>query len=62
MPCTEMKELETGYSRYAERRNVALPPTSERRKVSTGRFRADQARAAYVMQVHRQNCTVCRCH
>jgi hypothetical protein len=60
MPCVEMKELETNYSRYVERRNVTIPSASERRKVFTGRRQADEARAAYIMEAHRQNCTACR--
>ena len=60
MPCTEMKELEANYSRFADRRHAAIPTKSERRKVSAGRLRADQARAAFVMLLHRQTCLVCR--
>jgi hypothetical protein len=33
MPCTEMKELEAACTMFGERRHVALPPTSERRKM-----------------------------
>jgi len=57
MPCTEMKDLEAIHSRYGERRRTPGAPVSERRRMPTGWL---QARAAYVMQVHRLNCAVCR--
>jgi hypothetical protein len=57
MPCTEIKELEAASNRFAERRQVAVAPTSERRKTSPDWL---QARAAYVMRSHRRNCPVCR--
>jgi hypothetical protein len=56
----EMKELEAGYSRYAERRFESIMPKFERRKVSPGRHRLGQARMAYLMRVHLQNCIECR--
>jgi hypothetical protein len=59
MPCLEMKELETICSRYEERRGIAIPPNSERRSTPTGKYRAGQARIAYLIQLHRQSCTVC---
>ncbi len=62
VPCTEMKELEFTSRRYAERRRIAVTPKCERRgRHSGGQLRAGQARAAYLMQAHRQNCAVCRC-
>jgi hypothetical protein len=57
MPCTEMKELEAACTMFGERRQVALAPTSERRKMSADWL---QARAAYVMRSHRRNCPICR--
>jgi hypothetical protein len=60
MSCSEMKELEAGFTIYAERRQVVSLPRSERRMVSIGRDRAGHARMAYVMQMHRQNCHECR--
>jgi len=57
MPCVELKELEATCGAYAERRLVAVPPIVERRKMPNGWLRA---RAAYVIQVHRRNCGVCR--
>jgi hypothetical protein len=57
MPCTEMRELEAAYNSFAERRHVAVKPTSNRRKMPTGWQRT---RAAYVMQIHRQTCAICR--
>jgi hypothetical protein len=66
MPCLEMKELETVCSKYEERRRVATPPSSERRN-APGRYRAGEARIAYLIQLHRQSCAVCsqaidQCH
>jgi hypothetical protein len=58
MCCTEMKELEIRCDRYAERRAKMVTPTTERRAVPTG-HRAVQARIAYLMLAHRQNCTLC---
>ena len=57
MPCTQMKELEAACNSFAERRSCAVVPTSERRKMPAGWVRM---RAAFVMQVHRQNCAICR--
>jgi hypothetical protein len=57
MPCMELKELEATYGAYAERRRVALPPIVERRTMLKGWLRT---RAAYIMQVHRRSCAVCR--
>jgi hypothetical protein len=57
MPCTEMQELEAAYNSFAERRSVAVRPTSDRSKTRTGWART---RAAYVMQIHCQTCAICR--
>jgi hypothetical protein len=57
MPCTEMKGLEAEYNSVAERRHVGAPPATDRRKMPTGWQRT---RAAYVMQIHRQTCAICR--
>lgn len=59
MPCLEMKELEAVCSRYEERRRVAIQPNSERRNAPSGRYRAGQARIAYLIQLHRQSCATC---
>jgi hypothetical protein len=59
MPCLEMKELEAVSSRYEERRSVAIPLSSERRNTPSGRYRAGQARIAYLIQLHRQSCAAC---
>jgi hypothetical protein len=57
MPRMELKELEATCGAYAERRRVALPLIVERRTMPKGWLRA---RAAYVMQIHRRSCAVCR--
>jgi hypothetical protein len=63
VPCIEMKELEFTSRRYAERRRITVTPKCERRGRHSGRqLRAGQARAAYLMQAHRQNCVVCQCY
>jgi hypothetical protein len=54
----EMKDLEAIHGRYGERRRTAGAPMFERRKMPTGWLL--QARAAYVMRVHRLNCDMCR--
>lgn len=59
MPCLELKELEEIYIRYEERRRVAIPPSSERRSTLIGRYRSSQARIAYLIRLHRQNCAAC---
>ena len=59
MPCLEMKELEAVCSRYEERRRVAILPNSERRNTPSGRYRAGEARIAYLIQLHRQTCATC---
>jgi hypothetical protein len=59
MPCLEMRELEAVCRRYGERRLEAIPPSSERRNAPFGRDRAGQARIAYLIQLHRQNCAAC---
>jgi hypothetical protein len=58
MCCTEMKELQIRCDRYAERRGKMVTPATERRVVPTG-HRNVQARIAYLMIAHRQNCTLC---
>jgi hypothetical protein len=58
MCCTEMKELQIRRDKYAERRGKMVTPTTERRAVATG-HRAVQARIAYLMLAHRQNCALC---
>jgi hypothetical protein len=61
VPCTEIKELEFIFCRYNERRRVTVAPKWERRSVqSAPRMRAAQARVAYLMQAHRQDCFVCQ--
>jgi hypothetical protein len=60
MPCTELKELEAVWSSYAERRFATVSIDSERRKGSARGYMPGQARIAYLMQAHRQNCTKCR--
>jgi hypothetical protein len=57
MPCSEMKKLEAAYNSFPDRRSLRIAPESERRKMPAGLLRT---RAAYVMQIHRQNCAVCR--
>jgi hypothetical protein len=59
MPCLEMKELEAICSRYEERRRVAISPSSERRYMPFGKYRAGQARIAYLIRLHRQSCAAC---
>jgi hypothetical protein len=59
MPCLEMQELEAVCSRYEERRRVAIPPISEQRNKPSGKYRAGQARIAYLIQLHRQSCVAC---
>ncbi len=60
MLCPEMKELETFGKGFAERRLVSVPREFERRFGSVLRYRAAQARLAYLIQMHRQNCSICR--
>jgi hypothetical protein len=60
MPCTEIKELEAGFERFGERRQRVCPTTTERRKdLGLGR-RASYARQAFLVQMHRQNCRICK--
>jgi hypothetical protein len=59
MSCIHMRELEATYRNYAERRVLASHPTVERR-VSWGKHRLGQARMAYIMRKHLQNCSECR--
>jgi predicted phage-related endonuclease len=60
MPCAEMKELQATRDRYAERRKIVVAPKVERRRGFDVRRRATQARNAYLMLVHQNNCAVCR--
>jgi hypothetical protein len=60
MSCIEMKELEASSERFAERRLVFVPTEFERRSGSVLVRRAGHARLAYLMQMHRQNCHICR--
>jgi hypothetical protein len=60
MPCPEMKELEAFSKRFADRRFVSVPTELERRFGSVLGYRAAQARLAYLIQMHRQNCSICR--
>jgi hypothetical protein len=60
MPCAEMKELQATCDRCAERRKTVVAPKVERRKGFDLRYRANQARNAYLMLVHQNNCAVCR--
>jgi hypothetical protein len=58
MSCLEMKELQLRYEKYKERRSKSEAPTTERRSLPAG-HRAIQARIAYLMLAHRQNCSLC---
>jgi len=58
--CIEMKELESLCSKFAERRVEHNPTKSERRRGCGLARRAGQARVAYLMQMHRLNCTACK--
>lgn len=60
MPCPEMKELEALGKRFADRRLVSVPTELERRFGPVLGDRAAQARLAYLIQMHRQNCSSCR--
>jgi hypothetical protein len=60
MPCTEMKELEAIREKYAERRHITIPPERERRKSRTGPHQLGQFRYAYLIRIHRRNCSACR--
>jgi hypothetical protein len=57
VPCTELNELEASYGALTERRRVAVTPIQDRRKLPKSWF---QARAAYIIHLHRRNCVVCR--
>jgi hypothetical protein len=59
MPCLQMKELEAVCSRYEERRRRVIPPSAERRNAPSERDRTGQARIAYIILLHRQNCAAC---
>jgi hypothetical protein len=58
MRCMEMKELQIRCDKFAERRGKMVTPATERRAVPIG-HRAVQARIAYLMLAHRQNCAFC---
>jgi len=60
MPCTEMKELQASYDKYAERRHMAIRSEQERRKALLGSRRLGEFRVAYLIQIHRRNCDMCR--
>jgi hypothetical protein len=60
VPCTEMKELQAGVDTFNERRVVLAPVNSERRIGSGLARRASYARLAYLIQMHRQKCRLCR--
>jgi hypothetical protein len=60
MSCPEMKELEALGKRFAERRLAFVPAECERRFGSVLGYRAAHARLAYLIQMHRQNCSSCR--
>jgi hypothetical protein len=53
MPCAEIRELETSFSKYADRRQKMVIPQVECRKVFDLRNRAIQARGAYLIFMHR---------
>jgi hypothetical protein len=65
MPCAEMKELETTCKKhYAaatcfERCEATDLPIAETQKLLPIANRAEEARGAYIMLAHRQNCSVC---
>jgi hypothetical protein len=60
-PCTELKELELALSQYAERRvNVIKVIPDRRRDSDSVPRRTAQARIAYMIQLHRKNCALCR--
>lgn len=60
MPCSQMKELEFLGNRLADRRSQAQQPVEERRKGEGFGWRAGEARVAYLMQLHRVNCDICK--
>lgn len=60
-PCAELKELELAFSQYAERRVNTIRVVHERRRQSDFvHWRTAQARAAYMIQMHRQSCPLCK--
>ena len=61
MPCKEMIELEASFDQYTNRRRKNAATHEERRhQSSVGAFRAGEARFAYIVLSHRQNCPLCR--
>ena len=64
MPCQEFVELEASSHRYSERRtqtqDATLDATQERRTGKAAGFRAGEARLAFILMLHLQNCDVCR--
>ncbi len=57
MPCKEMKELEASFHRHQE-----VSRAFNRINVGdiSGGMPYGEARVAYVMQMHRQSCILCR--
>jgi hypothetical protein len=60
MPCKEMIELEASFHRYTERRRLDIATKQERRQGLADRFRAGEARLAFIVLSHRQKCNLCR--
>lgn len=59
--CAELKELELAFNQYAERRVKVVRVVHERRQSRNFvHWRTAQARAAYMIQMHRQTCAVCQ--
>jgi hypothetical protein len=61
MPCTEMLELEANYHRYNDLSLITTTLLSSGRGEFSKWHRAGRARLAWTIQMHRQNCSACRC-
>ena len=57
MPCKELKELEASLHRYQE---ATLSFTRINVSDLSGGMPYGEARVSYTMQMHRQNCALCR--
>jgi hypothetical protein len=62
MHFTELHELEASNDSYDEQSLITISLLSARRKEFPKWHRAGRARLAYIMQMHRQTCNVCRCN
>jgi hypothetical protein len=60
MPCQEFIELEASSLRFTERRNQTVETPGERRTGKPAGYRAGEARYAYILMLHLQNCVICR--